>query len=198
MRGVRSTRAPIFSASIFMRAARATSRRQRRAGSCAGYPKEFAAVGVFVNESEEKMLEIARTVGLDRVQLHGEESPAAVQRLGRSLPVIKAVRVKKSFRAAQLARFKHASALLLDGFDAKQWGGTGQTFDWRIAQRARRGAKLFLAGGITPENVAQAIRTAKPYAVDVCSGVEAKPGKKDPKRLKAFMREVEKARKGSK
>ena len=161
-------------------------------------PKNVASVGVFVNESEEKMLEIAESVGLDRVQLHGEESPAAVQRLGRSLPVIKAVRVKKSFRPANLARFKHASALLLDGFDAKQWGGSGRTFDWRIAQRARRGAKLFLAGGITPENVAQAIRTAKPYAVDVCSGVEAKPGKKDPKRLKAFMREVEKARKGSK
>jgi phosphoribosylanthranilate isomerase len=160
-------------------------------------PKNVASVGVFVNESEEKILEIAESVGLDRVQLHGEESPAAVQRLGRSLPVIKALHVKKSFRTANLARFKHASALLLDGFDAKQWGGTGRTFDWRIAQRARRGAKLFLAGGITPENVAQAIRTAKPYAVDVCSGVEAKPGKKDPKRLKAFMREVEKARKGS-
>jgi phosphoribosylanthranilate isomerase len=160
-------------------------------------PKGVTSVGVFVNESEQKMLEIAETVGLDRVQLHGEESPAAVQRLGRSLPVIKAVRVKKSFRPANLARFKHASALLLDGFDAKQWGGTGRTFDWRIAQRARHGAKLFLAGGITAENVAQAIRTAKPYAVDVCSGVEAKPGKKDPKRLKAFMREVEKARKGS-
>jgi phosphoribosylanthranilate isomerase len=161
-------------------------------------PKNVASVGVFVNESEQKMLEIAESVGLDRVQLHGEESPAAVQRLGRSLPVIKAVRVKKSFRPASLARFKHASALLLDGFDARQWGGTGRTFDWRIAQRARRGAKFFLAGGITPENVAQAIRTAKPYAVDVCSGVESKPGKKDPKRLKAFMREVEKARKGSK
>lgn len=159
-------------------------------------PKNVTSVGVFVNESEQKMLKIVESVGLDRVQLHGEESPAAVQRLGRSLPVIKAVRVKKSFRPANLARFKHASALLLDGFDATQWGGTGRTFDWSIAERARRGAKLFLAGGITPENVAQAIRTAKPYAVDVCSGVEAKPGKKDPKRLKAFMREVEKARKG--
>jgi phosphoribosylanthranilate isomerase len=161
-------------------------------------PKNVASVGVFVNESEQTILEIAEAVGLDRVQLHGEESPAAVQRLGRSLPVIKALRVKKSFRPANLARFKHASALLLDGFDARQWGGTGRTFDWRIAQSARRGAKLFLAGGITPENVAQAIRTAQPYAVDICSGVEAKPGKKDPKRIKAFMREVEKARKGSK
>jgi len=76
-------------------------------------------------------------------------------------------------------------------------GGTGKTFDWRVAQRTQRKAKLFLAGGITPENVAQAIRIANPYAVDVCSGVEAKPGKKDPQRLKAFMREIESVRKGS-
>lgn len=160
-------------------------------------PKGVASVGVFVNETEQKMLEVAKAVGLDRVQLHGEESPATVERMGRSVPVIKALRVKKSLRPSKLARFKHASALLLDGFDLKQWGGTGRTFDWRVAGRARRGTKLFLAGGITPENVAQAIRTAKPYAVDVCSGVEAKPGKKDPKRLKAFMREVQNARKGS-
>jgi phosphoribosylanthranilate isomerase len=159
-------------------------------------PKGVESVGVFVNESEQKMLEIAQIVGLDRVQLHGEESPATVERLGRALPVIKAVRVRKTLRAAQAARFKHASALLLDGFDRGQWGGTGRTFDWRLASRTHSGAKLFLAGGITPENVAAAIRTAKPYAVDVCSGVEAKPGKKDLKRLKAFMREVEKARKG--
>jgi phosphoribosylanthranilate isomerase len=159
-------------------------------------PIGVTSVGVFVNETEQKMLEIAQIVGLDRVQLHGEESPSTVKRMGREVPVIKALRVRKTLRASQLARFKHASALLLDGFDPSQWGGTGRTFDWRLAKRARRGAKLFLAGGITPENVGQAIRTARPYAVDVCSGVEAKPGKKDPKRLKSFMREVEKARKG--
>lgn len=162
-------------------------------------PKGIASVGVFVNASEKSMLEIAQSVGLDRLQLHGDESPSTVERLGRSLPVIKALRVRKSLRASQLARFKHASALLLDGFDPALWGGTGKSFDWRLTHRARRTrtAKLFLAGGITPENVAQAIRTAKPYAVDVCSGVEAKPGKKDPKRLKSFMREVDKVRKGA-
>jgi len=153
-------------------------------------PKLIASVGVFVNETEEKLLEIAREVGLDCVQLHGDETPTTVERVSRFLPVIKALRVKKSFRPAKMARFKRARALLLDGFDGAQWGGTGRTFDWRIARRARPGAKLFLAGGITPENVAAAIRTAKPYAVDVCSGVEAKPGKKDPARIKAFMREV--------
>jgi phosphoribosylanthranilate isomerase len=167
-------------------------------------PKLIASVGVFVNETEEKMLEVAREVGLHCVQLHGDETPATVEHVGRFFPVIKALRVKKTFRPAKMVRYKHARALLLDGFDAAQWGGTGRTFDWRVARRVRSGAKLFLAGGITPENVASAIRTAKPYAVDVCSGVEAKPGKKDPARLKAFMREVrtaqsvQKVRKGKK
>jgi phosphoribosylanthranilate isomerase len=153
-------------------------------------PKQVSSVGVFVNETEEKMLEIARAVGLDRLQLHGDESPAMVQRLSRSFSVIKAVRVRKSLRMSQLSRFKSAKALLLDGFDANQWGGTGKTFDWRIAKRVNQRTKIFLAGGMTPENVGAAIRTAKPYAIDVCSGVEASPGKKDAKRLKAFMRAV--------
>jgi phosphoribosylanthranilate isomerase len=161
-------------------------------------PKLIAAVGVFVNETEEKTLEIARAVGLHCVQLHGDETPATVEHVGRLFPVIKALRVKKLLRPAKMARYKHARALLLDGFDAAQWGGTGRTFDWRVARGARRGTKLFLAGGITPENVAAAIRTVRPYAVDVCSGVEAKPGKKDPARIKAFMREVQKVRKGRK
>lgn len=180
-----------------MLAARATSLQRRPAKSCGAFPKGITSVGVFVNATEKSVLEIAHSVGLDRLQLHGDESPSTVERLGRSLPVIKALRVRKSLRASRLARFKHASALLLDGFDAALWGGTGKSFDWRVAHRARRAAKLFLAGGITPENVAQAIRTAKPYAVDVCSGVEAKPGKKDPERLKSLMREVDKVRKGA-
>jgi phosphoribosylanthranilate isomerase len=153
-------------------------------------PRQVSAVGVFVNESEEKMVEIARAVGLDHLQLHGDEPPAMVRRLSRSFSVIKAVRVRKSLRASQFARFKHAKALLLDGFDANQWGGTGKMFDWRVAKRVNHRTKIFLAGGITPENVGAAIRAAKPYAIDVCSGVEAKPGKKDAKRLKAFMRAV--------
>ncbi len=158
-------------------------------------PKRVGAVGVFVNESEEKMAEIARSVGLAQLQLHGDESPAMVRRLSRSFSVIKAVRARKSFRATQLGRFKDAKALLLDSFDAKQRGGTGKAFNWAAAGRVNGGVKIFLAGGITPENVGAAIRITRPYAVDVCSGVEAKPGKKDAKRLKAFMRAVEEARK---
>jgi phosphoribosylanthranilate isomerase len=151
-------------------------------------PSGISAVGVFVNETEEKMLEIARAVGLDYLQLSGEESPEIVARLGRSVPVIKGVRVKKPFRAVRLAPFRRASALLLDGFDRRLRGGTGKTFDWEIARRAKRYGRIFLAGGLTPENIGGAIRDAKPYAVDVCSGVESKPGKKDPQRMMDFMR----------
>ncbi|MBZ5696003.1 MAG: phosphoribosylanthranilate isomerase [Acidobacteriia bacterium] len=151
-------------------------------------PKNVRAVGVFVNETEQKMLDTARTVGLDQLQLHGDESPAMVARLARSLPVIKAVRVRKPFRASQLAPFKRASAFLLDGFDRSARGGTGKTFDWEIARRAKRYGRIFLAGGLTPENIGDAIRAARPYAVDVCSGVEARPGKKDPVRMRKLLR----------
>jgi phosphoribosylanthranilate isomerase len=156
-------------------------------------PKEICAVGVFVNESEDKILDIASTVGFVHLQLHGDESPATVGRLSRIFPVMKAIRVRKSFRPAQLARFKHAQAFLLDCFDANHWGGTGKTFDWRLVPRKKGDARIFLAGGITPENVGDAIRAAKPYAIDVCSGFESKPGKKDPKRMKAFMQAVREA-----
>lgn len=156
-------------------------------------PKGIAAVGIFVNEPEEKMLEIARHVGLKYLQLHGDESPAEVERLQRAFPVIKAVRVKKPFRASQLSRYRKANALLLDGFDSSLRGGAGKTFDWKIARRANFHARIFVAGGLASENVAAAIRIAQPYAVDVSSGVESKPGKKDPARLKAFARAVQAA-----
>ncbi len=151
-------------------------------------PGRVSSVGLFVNETEDKTLEIARAVGLDYLQLAGEEPPQMVARLAREVPVIRAVRVKKPFRIRQLTPFKRASALLLDGYDPHLRGGTGQTFNWDIARRAKRQGRIFVAGGLTPENVGAAIRAAKPYAVDVCSGVESKPGKKDPARLKAFLR----------
>jgi len=157
-------------------------------------PKSVSAVGVFVNENEEKMVDTARAVGLTALQLHGDESPAEVARLRRILPVIKAIRAGKSFRPAQLAKFRRASAILLDGFDRRLRGGTGRTVDWRLARRANRYGRIFLAGGLTPENISEAIRAAAPFAVDVCSGVEAKPGKKDPKRMRAFMYAVGAAR----
>ena len=141
-------------------------------------PKGVSAVGVFVNESESSILEIAKGVGLKYVQLHGDESPETVRHLARRVRVIRAL------------RFKGASAFLLDGFDRRMRGGTGKTFDWAVARRVNRGRKIFLAGGLTPENAAEARRSVHPYALDVCSGVEAKPGKKDRARVEAFMRAV--------
>ncbi|MGH9744955.1 MAG: phosphoribosylanthranilate isomerase [Candidatus Acidiferrales bacterium] len=161
-------------------------------------PKGITSVGVFVNEPEENMLAIARKVGLDCLQLHGDESPELVSRLKRKLPVIKAIRVRASFRPAQLSSFKRAFALLLDGFDFRQYGGTGKTFNWKLARNSNRTRRVFLAGGLTPENVAEAIHTAHPYAIDVCSGVEAHPGRKDPARVIALMGAVKAAQRKSK
>jgi phosphoribosylanthranilate isomerase len=150
-------------------------------------PDGIAAVGVFVNESEANMLAIARRVGLDYLQLHGDEPPEQVARLKQEIPVIKAIRVRDSFRPKQLDSFGRASAILLDGFDARCHGGTGKTFNWNLARGSNGSRRIFLAGGLTPENVGEAIRVARPYAVDVCSGVEARPGRKDPARIVALM-----------
>jgi phosphoribosylanthranilate isomerase len=158
-------------------------------------PKRAKAVGVFVNESEEIMLKIATQVGLSYVQLHGDESPETAARLRRTLPVIKAIRVRKSFSTSQLARYTNVSAFLLDGFDRRMRGGTGKSFRWDIARRAKRAGHIFLAGGLTAANVREAIHSARPYAVDVCSGVEAKPGKKDPLAVSNFMRAMREAQK---
>jgi phosphoribosylanthranilate isomerase len=151
-------------------------------------PRRIKAVGVFVNEPEADVLDIARQVKLHQVQLHGDESPDTVERLQREFPVIKAIRVRGGRLSSQLKGFAKADAMLLDGFDRKQYGGTGKTFVWNVLRRATPRQKLFLAGGLTAENVAEAIRVGKPYAVDVCGGVESRPGKKDPKRVVAFLR----------
>jgi phosphoribosylanthranilate isomerase len=156
-------------------------------------PKNVGAVGVFVDESEEVMLETARVVGLKYLQLHGDESPALIsglRRTARSVKVIKAIRVRRSLGGRQVRQFRNASAILLDGFDAQRRGGTGKTFNWSLARRFRVRHRIFLAGGLTPENVAAAIRKAQPFAIDVCSGVESAPGKKDPAKIKALMQAI--------
>ena len=158
-------------------------------------PKEIAAVGVFVNETPEAVAELAESMHLDYVQLHGEERPAAARAVGRATPVIKAFRVGPGFRPARVAGYP-AAAFLLDGAPPRghQRGGTGCSFDWRLARAAARYGPIVLAGGLTPDNVAQAIRTARPAAVDVASGVERAPGLKDPKKLRAFLDSVDAAR----
>ena len=156
-------------------------------------PKGIKTVGVFVNETEENILKTAHLVGLQQIQLHGDESAEMVERLRQDFLVIKALRVDGKIETS-LSDFANADALLLDADNGKQYGGTGKTFDWNKTRDASVRNKLFLAGGLTPENVAKAISIAEPYAVDVCSGVEMRPGKKDSKRVTAFMRAVKRKR----
>lgn len=154
---------------------------------------KVAIVGVFVDEAMETIREIAETVGLDTVQLHGRETPRRVAQVAAFRPVIKVFRVRRGFAPSRLARYR-ASAFLLDGFQPGRPGGTGRRFDWSVARRASRYGRIFLAGGLRPENVAAAVAEARPFALDVCSGVEARPGKKDPAKVKEFMRQVVRAR----
>ena len=161
-------------------------------------PPLVETVGVFVNWSVSAVEALARAVRLHAAQLHGDESPEMVRDLARSCTVIKAFRVGPPFRASALARYPAASAFLLDGFRPRFWGGTGKTWDWQMARRAGRYGRIILAGGLRPENVAQAIAEARPYAIDVCSGIESRPGRKDPRRLRALMEAVEQANRARK
>lgn len=150
-------------------------------------PPFVEAVGVFVNWQPEAVLSLARALHLHGVQLHGDESVGDVETLAAQISVIKAVQVKSGFRPESLNKFSAAGAILLDGFRAGLRGGTGATVDWKLAAGAGRHANIILAGGLTPENVAEAILVARPYAVDVASGVESKPGKKDAGLVRAFV-----------
>jgi phosphoribosylanthranilate isomerase len=157
-------------------------------------PPFVEAVGVFVNWPPVVVEALARALRLTAVQLHGAESPEEVSEQARTRRVIKAVQVGRGFRVARLARYRSADGILLDGFKRGLHGGTGRTLDWKLARAARRYGKIILAGGLTPENIAEAIRVAEPYAVDVASGVERRPGRKDPARLRALFAAVELAR----
>ncbi len=156
-------------------------------------PRRTSAVGVFVDEPVKRILEIARAADIDLIQLHGDEEPEIARALQPRYLVIKAFRVRRGFRVERLGRYGDAAAFLLDGFRARLRGGTGRTFDWRIAREAKRYGPILLAGGITPENVERAILEVNPFGIDVASGVEARPGKKDPARIRALMRAVERA-----
>jgi len=161
-------------------------------------PPFVAAIGVFVDWQPSVVAALARALRLSGVQLHGDESPAAVREIVRELAahgtVIKAVQMMRGFTPGSLKRFSAAGAILLDGSRAGLRGGTGATVDWDLARRCGSYANIVLAGGLAPDNVAEAISVAKPYAVDVASGVELKPGKKDPARVRAFIRAAQSAR----
>ena len=152
-------------------------------------PPFITPVGVFVNEAPRRIQRIAKTARVRAVQLHGDEEPADVDALAaKGHRVVKAFRVGRRFRAAELKNYASAAAFLLDSSVKGKRGGTGKSFDWRKARAANRHGRILLAGGLTAENVAQAIQQAQPYGVDVCSGVERAPGVKDHALLRAFIR----------
>jgi len=155
--------------------------------------KDIESVGVFVNWSAEAIIALGCAIRLDAVQLHGNEVPTVVRECARHFRVTKALQVGAGFQLKRLRSYPEAWAFLFDAAATGQYGGTGKRTDWTVARRAAKSHRIILAGGLTPENVAEAIRTVQPYAVDVASGVESKPGKKDPGKLRAFFAEVERA-----
>jgi phosphoribosylanthranilate isomerase len=150
-------------------------------------PPLVKTVGVFVNEAPATIREVMQHCGLDLIQLHGDESPAFCDEF---MPyAIKALRIKDE-SSLQLSQAYHGTirALLLDTYSKDMVGGTGKTFDWDLAVRIKnQGIPIILSGGLTPSNIAQAINTVRPYAVDVNSGIESYPGKKDYILMKAMM-----------
>jgi phosphoribosylanthranilate isomerase len=150
-------------------------------------------IGVFVDWQPAALHALANALHLTGGQLHGDETPADVAEFSRHHAVVKALPVKKDFRPASLERFRAASAILLERFDPELRGGTGQPWDWNLAREANRYARIVLAGGLAADNVTEAIRVARPYAIDVATRIECAPGKKDPAKLRELMREVERA-----
>jgi phosphoribosylanthranilate isomerase len=152
-------------------------------------PPFVARVGVFVNPTAELVRQIADKCGLDTIQLHGDESPAWCDEIAATtrLKVVKAFRVRDASILELLPAY-HTSAWLLDSYVAGQLGGTGARFNWDLAVLARQlGTPIILAGGLTPENAAEAARQVMPHALDVSSGVESAPGKKDHAKVRDFI-----------
>lgn len=153
-------------------------------------PPFVTAVGLFVNQRAEEIRRIFEFCGLDAVQLHGDEGPEDC-RLA-PLRVIKALRVRDEASLADLGQYP-VNAVLLDAWSPDSYGGTGRTFNWQLAARAAKTRHIILAGGLNPENVAGAVRAVRPYAVDVSSGVESAPGRKDRQKVAAFIRNAKQA-----
>jgi len=149
-------------------------------------PPFIATVGVFVDASAETVKEVMAFCALDYAQLHGREGPARVARL-KGLRTIKTIRLRTEADLKELDRYA-VDAFVLDACVKGMPGGTGQTVDWELARAASSRAKVILAGGLDPQNVAEAVRAARPYAVDVASGVEESPGKKSRDLVNQFVR----------
>lgn len=153
-------------------------------------PPDSFKVGVFVNEEQREVERIIKYCGLNAVQFHGEESPEYCKEF--LLPVFKAIRIKDSESIHRIERYRGVS-LLLDTYHPEKVGGTGVPFPWEIALVLRRKRNFILSGGLTPWNVRVAIERVRPFGVDVSSGVESYPGKKDFFKMMEFVKEVKKA-----
>ena len=146
-----------------------------------GTPAGVRRVGVFVNETRERVEEVARMAALGVAQLHGDETPAEYP---AGMAVWKAARVTADFDFSQYDDCP-AEALLLDGPAGELYGGAGQAFDWKLARQPT--SRIVLAGGLDASNVAHAVELARPWGVDACSRIESAPGKKDLKKMRAFL-----------
>jgi len=145
-------------------------------------------VGVFVNAELDKIMETADRCQLDWVQLHGDEEPAFCEEfLNHNVKIMKAIRVKEQ-KDVDKAEEYFTDAILLDAFDPIKYGGTGLTFDWNIIGHINK--RVFLAGGINPDNAEKAIKLGV-YGIDVCSGVESEPGRKDKKKMKQLFDNIQ-------
>ncbi len=144
-------------------------------------PPFIVPVGIFVDVSQEEIIGVIEQTGIRCIQLHGNEKPK--QLTSFPVPVYKSFRVDSSFNPEILRRYK-GSAYLLDTKISGELGGTGQKFDWEIAVKAKEYGRVILAGGLKPENIIEAVQKVRPYAVDVNSGVEEYPGKKDHGKLR--------------
>jgi phosphoribosylanthranilate isomerase len=156
-------------------------------------PPFVVPVGVFVNWEAAAVVTLSKALKLAAVQLHGDESGQVVERVAEHLPVIKALRLGQGADSPDFAKYRAAAAFLLDSAVSGHYGGTGATGNWHAARTAAQSHRILLAGGLTPENVGEAVRIVRPYAVDVASGVEARPGKKDPGKMRTFFEEVARA-----
>lgn len=153
-------------------------------------PPLVAAVGVFVDPSREEVLRAAEASGIGAVQLHGDEPPELCRDL--PLPVLKAIRVEGPASLDRLRDYDAVQGFLLDSA-GPGFGGSGRTFDWTLAAKAARAHAIVLAGGLGPDNVAEAIRAVRPWGVDVASGVESAPGVKDIGKTRAFLERAREA-----
>ncbi len=169
---------------VFAKSIRKISKEKARA-IVRKLPPFVTTVGLFVNETAEDMEATCRFCGLDAIQLHGNEPPDIINKL-KDFKIIKAFRIQNEKDITQIKKYK-PNAILLDGYSENQMGGTGISFDWKIAKKLKISIPVIVAGGLTHLNVAQAIKIVKPYGVDVSSGVETKPGQKDKRLIRKFI-----------